>query len=543
MNSKDDQARNTVLTFKNGRFVLIGNYEVIRLVLQSHRADNWQPVLGIVAREEIPYWYTTSIEAACLFKAYADERAKKIFERAFIKYFAPPTVKFPRFLDPHQIEGVLWALTRSRSYLAHAPGAGKTCEAIVAAMFTVSSQLRQVVFIVPPSLTMSWAYELCKFYKVVRSPSNNMTPSVTVIRDSSHQKKVNWSAEFLIVPDSMLTRSWVLDNLMKLKIRFLSVDEASRFKDPRAERSIALFGGRFKDGRKSSGLIYKPKHAVLLDGSPMPNRPMELWAPAYAMNPECIDFLSERDFGFKYCGPSVNERGQYEFKHSSNEAELNERITRSFMHVVTEEELNHPERRRSILHMSADVRSPKHKTWEKKNLSSFSISDIDENASQGDIAKFRCELGIRKVPWIAKYVADRLNEKNESILLFAWHRLVIFELQRRLSKFNPGVIMGGVPEYARERDIALFQEGKIKLLIINIAAGGRGYNLQRADRVIFGEFSWSDEMNKQCEKRASRKGNDKAYTRCEYIVSPGSMDEPILNAVFRKAERVKKVIK
>ena len=78
---------------------------------------------------------------------------------------------------------------------------------------------------------------------------------------------------------------------------------------------------------------------------------------------------------------------------------------------------------------------------------------------------------------------------------------------------------------------------------MNIAAGGRGHNLQRADRVVFAEWAWNDETNKQCEKRASRKGRDKDLpVRCNYIVCPNSMDEPILNAVFKKTESVKKVI-
>jgi hypothetical protein len=66
--------------------------------------------------------------------------------------------------------------------------------------------------------------------------------------------------------------------------------------------------------------------------------------------------------------------------------------------------------------------------------------------------------------------------------------------------------------------------------------------LQAADRVIFGEFSWTDETNKQAEKRASRRGSTKSVVRCDYIVAPGTLDEPVLTSVFRKAANVKRVI-
>ena len=119
---------------------------------------------------------------------------------------------------------------------------------------------------------------------------------------------------------------------------------------------------------------------------------------------------------------------------------------------------------------------------------------------------------------------------------------MVLGLARALEKYGPGVVMGGTPAREREREFDFFQHGKKKILIMNIAAGGRGHNLQAADRVIFGEFSWTDELNRQCEKRASRKGSDKEFIRAEYIVCPNSMDEVVLSSVFTKERRVRKVI-
>lgn len=275
----------------------------------------------------------------------------------------------------------------------------------------------------------------------------------------------------------------------------------------------------------------------------MPNRPMELWAPTYALHPEAIDCMEQRDFGFRYCGAKLNDYGRWEFNHSSNESELREKLQADFMHVISEESLKHPERRRSILFMNQDVRSAEHKSWERRHLQTLSLSDVSEDMSQGDIAHYRRELGVRKIPWIANYVADRLKNKNESILLFAWHREVCIGLAERLAEYTPGLVIGGTKNEVREKAFMDFQSGKIKLIIGNIGAMGRGHNLQKADRVVFGEYSWTDELNKQCEKRASRRGRAETdVVRCEYIVSPGSMDEPVLNANFTKEKRVKRII-
>ncbi len=517
------------LTHQSGKFLLNGcTHE------QSPSPEYWV--------KEMAGWVTSDYKAAAGFRQYADERAAKVLSRAFVKHYPAPTEPLPRFLDPHQVDGVRWILTRSRSYLAHAPGAGKSCQAIVAALYAAGTG--PVVLIVPPSLTANWVREIEKWAYRPGLGVRHTWISIAVIPDSARQMVAGWSADFLVIPDSMLTKPWVLERLEALTPRLLAVDEASRFKDASAQRTRALFGGQLKDGRHARGLVYQARHAVLLDGSPMPNRAMELWAPTYAMSPESIDFMSQQDFGFAYCGAKINERGCWEFKHTTNEGKLRARLRKDFMHVVLEEKLDHPERKRTMLFMTKDVRSPVQKAWEAKHLAGINFDQLgDGDYTKGNLATFRRELGARKVKWSAEYVADRLREKGESILVFAWHREVVEGLELALRRFAPGVVMGGTTESLREKYFEDFNYGTRKLLIMNIAAGGRGHNLPRADRAVFVEWSWNDETNKQCEKRAARKGRDKELpVRCDYVVATGSMDEPMLRSVFRKAASVEKVI-
>lgn len=482
-------------------------------------------------------YVTTDLKAAVRFRRVADIAAEKVFTRTLVKHYPLPSRRLPSFLDPHQRAGVEWILTRSRSYLAHAPGAGKTAQAIVAAHYSEGEG--QTLFIVPPSLTANWARETARFVGLV---DRDGWPSIAVVPESKHQEFMGWGADFIICPDSMLTKPWVLERLIAMPKKLVAVDEASRFKEATALRTVALFGGK-KGALRSPGLIQTARHAVLLDGSPMPNRPMELWAPTYAMAPETIDFMGEQDFGFKYCGAKINEWGHWEFRHASNEDELKARLQKSFMHVVPESALNHPERRRTMLFMSEDPRTREFREWERRWLSSVRLDTLTEDKSQGELASRRRELGERKIPWIARYVSERLESKDESILLFAWHREVCEGLYRALKAHRPALVMGGTKAADRELWFEQFQKGNCRLIIGNIAAMGRGHNLQRADRIVFGEFSWTDELNKQCEKRASRRGRDQAaFVRCEYIVAPNSMDEAILGSVFSKARNVKRVI-
>ncbi len=518
-----------ILTFHNDRFIIRNCIDRIesKLILSK-----------LWFREATPKDFSThDPRAAVKFQALADDKARRVLTRVFVKHYEAPLAPLPDFLDPHQIEGVKWILTRSRSYLAHSPGAGKTCEAIVASQL-INSPL-QTLYIVPPTLTANWAREIIKW-----TEWTEMWPSVSIVPQTNDQEQMDWDAEYILCPDSMITRPWVLKELTSRKFKLVAVDEASRFKEAHSKRTIALFGGHFKvkdKTIKSSGIVHQGEFATLLDGSPMPNRSMELWAPTFAMAPETIDFMSRDDFGYRYCNAKMNQMGQWEFKGASKQEELKEKLQKSFMHVVTEEQLKHPERKRAMIFMTEDPRSVEQKAWEHKHLKNLNFSDIDDDMNEGDLARFRRELGLNKVPWVAKYVRERI-ESGESVLLFAWHREVCLRLRKALINFKPGIVFGGTLPHEREKFFDDFQNRRKPLIILNIAAGGRGHNLQRADRVVFGEFSWTDETNKQCEKRASRKGSDKISVPCDYIVAPNSLDEPVLNSVFTKAKNVKRVI-
>lgn len=470
---------------------------------------------------------------------FATSKALRVLDKALMRFYElPEKMSLPKYFDTHQIEGIKWILSRSRSYLAHAPGAGKTLQVIYASIFSGVEQKNptQILFIVPPSLIENWRFEIRKW-----TQNQDSALVIGIIPESADKFLMNWDSDIIICPDSMLTREWVLENLQKLKFNFVAVDEASRFKESTSQRTIALFGGKLKNGLISKGLIHGARHAVLMDGSPMPNRPMELWAPTYAMCPQAIDFFNQTEFGFKYCGAKLNNFHRWEFKYSSNEAELKQKLQKEFMHVVSESELSHPERRRTIIRLNGRLK-PEFFEWEKQHLSRFRFDDIGENLSRGVLSTYRRDLGLSKVPLIANYVKERLETKKESIILFCWHLAVIWKLRAALSAHSPGIIHGGVCDKDRQNIFEDFQNGRCKLIIGNIAAMGRGLNLQRAERVIFGEFSWSNESNLQAEKRAARKGNECEFVKCDYLVFPDSLDEIILNAIFRKGETVGKVI-
>ena len=470
------------------------------------------------------------------FEKYADPKAKHVINRTFNKLYLEPELPPLKFLDHHQREGIQWILSRKRSYLAHAPGAGKTCQAILAALQIPYSG--PALLIVPPNLMMNWQREIKWVSQALGVLSTALT--ISSLMDGSTLPNPS-DVDFILCADTMIHKKEIYQYLLRAKPKLIAVDEASRFKEFTSVRSQAFYGGHNK-GIDFPGLFQNARHTVFLDGSPMPNRPLELWTPTFALSPESIDCMDYAAFGFRYCGATVNDRGSWEFKHSSHEDELKRKLQKNFMHVVAEDQLEHPERRRSLLFMTEDIRTPEMKAWERKNLPLIKFGNLTDDTRNAQLIEHRWDIGIRKVKWVSRYVADRLDSTKESILLFAWHREVCEDLADCLRKYDPVVIYGGVKVSEREKAFRAYQRGEKRIIIGNIQAMGRGNNLQKTDRIVFCEYSWSDELNKQCEKRGSRRGSTKAFVRCDYVVLPDSFDEVMLGSVMGKEKRVKKVI-
>lgn len=105
---------------------------------------------------------------------------------------------------------------------------------------------------------------------------------------------------------------WAWKEVMReLRPEMVIIDEAQRIKDPNAKCSRAA--------KEICRLAHVPK-IMMLSGTPMPNRPIELWFPVSILRPDL--FPSMIDYGKIYCA-GVKRFGYWDFSGSSNEKELN----------------------------------------------------------------------------------------------------------------------------------------------------------------------------------------------------------------------------
>jgi len=427
---------------------------------------------------------------------------------------------FPEGLVPYdfQINRALpWALARKRTYLALDPGLGKTiCAALI-----INKLNLPTIYICPPFMLGNVELELKKWLIHAQ------------VIERVGECKVG--PDVLLVPDSILTRAEVLSeiaNFSKGKNVILIVDEAHRFKSPTAKRTKSLL----------QKILPLSTRTIFLSGSPLPNgRPMELFPILATCAPETIGGRNFWDFGKYFCNGFEGTFG-WDFSGRSNFIEFCQSIKRDFLLRIRKAEVlsDLPPKIESIVFI--DHRLPKELAeLERKVLAKYIPSELSEVIGDEHLTTYRKDLGFEKVLPTAKFVRDILTDSDESVLLFAIHKDAIARLTTELKDSDPLIITGSVDKDERFRRAQTFQkDNNRRLMILNIQAGGVGFNLTKATRVVFMEFDWVPEANVQAADRAHRIGQrDSVYVN--YLVFKESLDSLMLTTILQKQKAINKI--
>ena len=206
-------------------------------------------------------------------------------------------------------------------------GLGKTIQAI--GTINADPLARNILIVCPASLKLNWQREFAKWdtknlsYGVV-TPKTKTFPGLDVVI-INYELMSKWQ-------EDLRCREWSV----------LIIDEAHYIKNPKALRSQEIFGRKkvVKETRDdATGEIsvkikealdpIKAKRRLFLTGTPIVNKPIELWPMIHALDPEGLG-KSKMKYAFRYCGAHHNGFG-WDFTGSSNLDELQEILRSKFM--------------------------------------------------------------------------------------------------------------------------------------------------------------------------------------------------------------------
>ena len=335
------------------------------------------------------------------------------------------------------------------------------------------------------------------------------------------------------------------------------LDEAHYIKNPQSERSQA-----------AKALAASAKHVLLLTGTPMENRPIELWPLLQITCPEKWDppnpgigriVTQEQrkshpgegpnfwEFANRYCGLKKTfypgkgkQRSAWDFNGASNLDELRGRLKATCMVRRLKYEVlkDLPAKRRQVIVLPATKDCNDDDLL--GDLCEENYYDVIANLTAGQVefeewSRRRHEQGLAKLDEVIRYVENALDE-NEKIILFAHHQDVIDALSDTFKALGVDsvTVTGKTPQIDRAVAVERFQNEKTcRLFIGSIGAAGVGITLTAAQLVIFAELDPVPGKMNQAEDRAHRIGQ-KGMVLVVHLVLNRSLDARIAKILVKK---------
>lgn len=359
------------------------------------------------------------------------------------------------------------------------------------------------------------------------------------------------------------------EEFVKAGYKTLIVDESHFVKDTSAQRTVATIA--------ISGVV---QNAICLTGTPIDNRPKELWSQIQIVNKSVAPKFF--DYGLRYCGafqkPAAKGQMVWDFSGVSNIAELDKLLRTTIMIRRTKEQVltELPPKTRTMIPFV--VEDSQDKLYRKEEASAmdrlreirkereewkaviYSLAEADrkayvakhaEKASRqaglkdmaiGEIEKLKEAAVNAKFDECIEFTAG-LQETQGKILVFAVHHKTIDRIVTacKAKGIKTDYVDGRVTGMARQSVLDAFQEGDLEILVCGIRAVSIGANLVACHTVVFIELDWTPGIHSQAEDRTHRIGQMKAVT-VYYLLLLGSIEEKIAKMIDSKREVVNSIL-
>jgi len=383
--------------------------------------------------------------------------------------------------------------------IADPMGVGKTIEAIAILNFF---KAKSVLIVCPASMKGTWSEALSTFlfHKLkAKIISYNMASNF-------NKKWENWS----------------------FKYDFLILDECHYVKTPKSIRTKAILG--------RDGLIHKTLHTIALSGTPITNRPIELYPLLKALCPQTINDMSYWDYAKTFCN---SFKGKWGYNVSGANKKtlpgLGVKLRSEFMVRRNKKDvlpfLPSKQVRQIIINQNTETK----KLFEK--ISKFTTVKGDKVTLSKHVATERRMIGELKVPKTVEHIKDQLKQKDK-IVVFAHHISVLDELEERLKPCGLVRLDGSTSESKRTKYVKQFQTDKeTRIFLGSITAAGIGITLTASDYMVIVEPSWVPGENNQATDRIHRIGQENKVL-IDFIIYENSIDKLIINAHINKKKNI-----
>lgn len=451
---------------------------------------------------------------------------------------------------PFQKAGIEWMKGRENVLLADEMGLGKTIQVI--GLIGADAAIKRVLIVCPASLKFNWKNELMTWRPQSMSinvidPWSQWLPTDVVIINyeqvEKHRKEIDATPWDLLV-----------------------CDESHYLKNSKAKRTQVVVGYWHADPTQRI-LPIKAKQRIFLTGTPVLNRPKELWTTVRALDRKRLggDWMA---FHTRYCA-GYKDRFGWQIDGASNLEELNERLRSSIMLRRKKADVlpELPPKRRQVILLEPVTNGAKEALEAEKELGevttrieamraeveALSKDQADQKYKEAvqklasyeavafsETSQIRKRTALAKLPMARDHLLNVL-EAEQKIVVFCHHHDVIDQLVEWLSDYGVVTFDGRVADMAkRQAAVDAFQtDPKVRVIIGSIGAMGSGWTLHAASYVAFAELDWVPGNLNQAEDRLHRIGQKESIL-VQHLMLNGSFDAKMVKAVTNKQKVIER---
>lgn len=446
-----------------------------------------------------------------------------------------------------QKEGIEFGIRKKgRLLIADEMGVGKTIQAIcISAVFKDDYPC---LIICPSSLKLAWKGEIEKWLTEVID-TNLVQVFKTGKEDFIEDQK------FYIISYELAAK--ISEKIEKMEFKMAIVDEAHYLKNKDSKRT-----------KKLTPILQKSKRLMLLTGTPILAKPVEIYPILHILRPDV--FRSTLAFYNRYCDPKPTHFGM-DYSGASNTRELNFMLQKVMIRRLKKDVLSQlPPKKRQKIEISTDSTIIKKVqvilAKSSKKFAKLIGTEIDFSEQRKDLREILGEdfsevfgeeeakqeeqqetvlssfnkayllTGESKVQGIRDYVTY-LVDNNCKFLIFAHHLKVLDEIEEQMNELKKGYmrIDGSVSTENRDLRIKQFQSDESCLVaILAITACNTGLTLTKASTVVFAELHMTPAVMIQAEDRAHRIGQEKSCVNIHYLYAKNTLDEMIFSKLNEK---------
>lgn len=440
-------------------------------------------------------------------------------------------------LRPYQRNGIAQGLILKRFINGDEMGLGKTVQSIVtlATAHQEGEEVFPALVICPASLKENWKREIEKF-------TDHKAMILTDKNRNSWPKYFDCNyAQFFIVNYESLKKYFITSVPTKKGyksieigvspntelLKSILIDESHRLKDKSTQQT-----------KFTLRIAHKKNRVILLTGTPVVNKPIDLWPQLCIMGHTNIFGPTEKDYKNRFCdggyGASNLKALHYllnkhcffrrEKKDVAKDLPTLDR-QKIICEITTRGEYDHAYNHFVHWLISQDFNDEKIAAAMRAQVL-VQMNVLRQISARGKIEQ-------------AKEFIDEVLDAGEKLIVFCNLKAIVNELKELYPKAS--TITGSDSTEARDKNVVDFQtKPESQLIIINMKAGGTGLTLTASSRVLFIEFPWTYADCVQCEARSHRIGQT-LPVMCTYLLGQDTIDEKILDIILSKKDLAQEI--